>query len=60
LSLIQINLRGFISCGRGELLPADLVFRSSDIGHTTIGEHHEETSLSDGRHRRILRPLIRG
>ena len=59
LSLIQINLRGLISCGRGELVPADLVSRSSDIGRTTIGEHHEEDSPSDGRHRRILCTLIR-
>jgi len=33
---------------------------SSDTGRTTIGGHHEENSLSNGRRRRILFTLICG
>jgi hypothetical protein len=56
---MQINLRALFRVAGRELLPADLVCRSSDIGRITIGEHYEEHSPSDGRHRRILCTLLR-
>jgi hypothetical protein len=48
-----------IAVGR-ELLPTDPIFPPFDVGSTRVGEYHEEESLSDGRHRRILCTFIRG